>query len=144
VDGGSATCTGFDDRENTYLNVGANTDLMLMIGCRPDARAGASSSNSGRAVAHCPTFGQNGLSGVSVKNTLDGMAELVAAFADPAVFRQDAIQGADRAKIDALVEQGGIDLRGGQIDEPGCSQNIEHTAAFFRSKGTRRREFGRP
>ena len=72
------------------------------------------------------------------------MAELVAAFADLSVFGQDAIQGADRAKIDALVQQGGIDLRGGQIDEPGCSQKIKHTAAFFRSKGTRWRKPGRP
>jgi hypothetical protein len=72
------------------------------------------------------------------------MAELVAAFADLAVSGQDAIRGADRAKIDALVQQAGIDLRGGQIDEPGGSQKIEHTAAFFRSKGTRWRELGRP
>ena len=72
------------------------------------------------------------------------MAKLIAAFADLAVFDQDAIQGADRAKIDALVQQGGIDLRGGQIDEPGRSQKIKHTAAFFRSKGTRWRKLGRP
>jgi hypothetical protein len=59
------------------------------------------------------------------------MAELIAAFADLAVFGQDAIQGADRAKIDALVQQGGIDLGGRQIDEPGCSQDIKYMAAFF-------------
>ena len=74
---------------------------------------------------------------------VEGMAELVAPFTDLTVFGQDAIQGADRAKIDALVQQGGIDLRGGQIDEPGCSQKIEHTAAFFRSKRPRWREPGR-
>src|ERR1700689_3647388 len=68
---------------------------------------------------------------------VDRMTELVAAFADLAVCGQDAIQGSDRAKIDALVEQGGVDLGGGQIDEPGCSQKIEHTATFFPSKGTR-------
>ena len=65
------------------------------------------------------------------------MAELVAAFTDFAVFGQDAIQGSDRAKRDALVEQGGIDLGGGLVDEPGGSQNIAHTAAFFRAKAAR-------
>src|SRR5947209_18986674 len=35
---------------------------------------------------------------------VDGMAKLIAAFADLALFGQDAIQGADRAKIDALVQ----------------------------------------
>ena len=74
---------------------------------------------------------------------VDGMAELVAAFADLAVFRQDAIQGADRAMIDAFVQQGGIDLRGRQIDEPRGSQKIEHSSAFFRSKGAWRRAPGR-
>src|SRR5271165_2462555 len=56
---------------------------------------------------------------------VDRMAELVTAFADLAVFGQDAIHGADRAKIDALVQQGGIDLGRGQVDEPGCAQKIE-------------------
>ena len=72
------------------------------------------------------------------------MAELIAAFADLAVFGQDAIHGSDRAKIDAFVQQGGVDLGGGQIDEPGSSQKIEYMAAFFRSKGPRRRKPGRP
>src|SRR3954465_919614 len=82
--------------------------------------------------------------GQQLRLLVDGMAALVAALADLALFGQDAIQGADRAKIDALVQQGGIDLGGGQIDEPGGSQNIEHTAALFYSKGTRRREPGGP
>src|SRR3954453_23147979 len=82
--------------------------------------------------------------GQQLRLLVDGMAELVAAFADLALFGQDAIQGADRAKIDAFVQQGGIDLRGGQIDEPGGSQKIEHPSAFFRSKGAWRRAPGRP
>jgi hypothetical protein len=56
---------------------------------------------------------------------VDLMAKLVTPFADLAIFRQDAIHGSDRAKIDALVEQGGIDLGRGLVDEPGCSQEIE-------------------
>src|SRR6201994_4924819 len=74
---------------------------------------------------------------------VERMAALVAPFADLALFGQDAIQGADRAQIDAFVQQGGIALRGGQIDEAGCSQKIAHTAAFFRSKGPRWRGPGR-
>src|ERR1700712_4153672 len=81
--------------------------------------------------------------GQQLRLLVDGMAELVAAFADLTVFGQDAIQGADRAKINAFVQQGGIDLRGGQIDEPGGSQKIKHPSAFCRSKGTWRRAPGR-
>ena len=41
-----------------------------------------------------------------------GMAELVAPFTDLVVAVQDAVEGADRAKVESLVEQGGIDLCG--------------------------------
>ena len=64
------------------------------------------------------------------------MAALVAPFTDLTVFGQDAIQGADRAKIDALVQQGGIDLRGGQIDEPGVRSR---SRTRLRSSGPRAR-----
>jgi hypothetical protein len=70
------------------------------------------------------------------------MSELVAAFANFTIFREDAVHGADRAMIDALIQQGGVDLRGRLIDEPGGSQKIEHTPSFVCSKGTRRRAPG--
>jgi hypothetical protein len=73
---------------------------------------------------------------------VNGVAELIAAFSDLAVFHQDAIHRTDRAKIDALVQQGGIDLGGGLVDKPGRSQNIEDSAAFVWSKGPQLRAPG--
>jgi len=47
------------------------------------------------------------------------MTQLPAALLDHAVLVQDPIHGADRAEEDAFIEQGGVDLSRGLIDEPG-------------------------
>src|SRR4051794_41790766 len=60
---------------------------------------------------------------------------------------QDAVQGADRAEVDALVEQGGVDLRRGEIGEARLAQLVEHGLSFFGRQRTGRagtgRRFGR-
>ena len=53
------------------------------------------------------------------------MAQLAAPFADLAVLGEDAIHGPDRAQIDALVEQAGVDFGGRQIDEARPPQHLE-------------------
>jgi|SRR4051794_19210740 len=63
---------------------------------------------------------------------VDGMAALVAAFADFAVFGQDAIHGADRAMIDALVQQDGMDLRGARSTNRGVRRR---SGTWLRSSG---------
>src|SRR4051794_41917522 len=56
-------------------------------------------------------------------------------------------QGADRAEVDALVEQGGVDLRRGEIGEARLAQLVEHGLSFFGRQRTGRagtgRRFGR-
>ena len=56
---------------------------------------------------------------------IGGMAQLAAPFADLAVLGEDAIHGSDRAQIDALVEQAGVDFGGREIDEARPPQHIE-------------------
>ena len=48
---------------------------------------------------------------------IGGMGQLVTALTNLVVGGQDAIHGADRAEIDTLVEQGGVDLGGGVVHE---------------------------
>src|SRR5450755_2181562 len=43
------------------------------------------------------------------------MAQVIATFTDFLVGSQDAVHGADRAMVDALVEQDSVDLRGGLV-----------------------------
>src|ERR1700687_5024931 len=43
------------------------------------------------------------------------MAQVIAAFTDFLVCSQDAVHGADRAMVDALVEQEGVELGGGLV-----------------------------
>src|SRR3954467_3372976 len=56
---------------------------------------------------------------------------------------QDAVQGADRAEVDALVEQGGVDLRRGEIGEARLAQLVEHGLSFFGRQRTGRAGTGR-
>jgi len=56
---------------------------------------------------------------------IGGMAQLAAPFADLTVLGEDAIHGSDRAQIDALVEQAGVDFGGYEIDEARPPQHIE-------------------
>lgn len=77
------------------------------------------------------------------------MAPLLAAFANLAVLAKNAIHGADRTVIDALVEQGGIDLGRrlsaltacrcisplrGLIGETWCMQQIEPRLLLLRGQ----------
>ena len=62
------------------------------------------------------------------------MAQLIAALADFLVCDQDAVHGADRAVVDALVEQAGIDLSGRLVGEARCAQKTEHGLAFHGGK----------
>ena len=57
---------------------------------------------------------------------VDGMAQLLAAFADLAVLSEDAIHGADRAVVDAFIEQGGVDFGRRLIGEARRVQQIQH------------------
>ena len=59
------------------------------------------------------------------------MAKLIAAFPDFAVVVEDWVQGADRAVIDPLVQQGGVDLRRRQVGEARLAQPVEHRPSFF-------------
>jgi hypothetical protein len=54
------------------------------------------------------------------------MAELFAAFADFAVLSKNAIHGADRAVVDAFIEQTGVDLGRRLVCEARCMQQIQH------------------
>ena len=72
---------------------------------------------------------------------VDRMAQLIAALADLLVCAQDAVHGADRAVVDALVEQAGIDLGGRLVGEARCAQKVEHRLAFH--GGQRARGLGR-
>src|SRR5882724_2586217 len=58
------------------------------------------------------------------------MAQLIASFADFLTCGQDAVHGADRAVIGALVEQAGVDLGGGLVGEARRAQEVDHGLAF--------------
>ena len=47
---------------------------------------------------------------------------------------ENAIHGADRAQIDALVEQAGVDFGGSQINKSRLPQQVEYDLALFRDK----------
>src|SRR3954466_1048522 len=74
---------------------------------------------------------------------IDGMAQLIAAFADFVVVVQDPIQGPDRAVVDALVEQGGIDFGRSQIGKARLAQSVEHCLSFFGRQRAGRARSGR-
>src|SRR6516162_1091543 len=58
------------------------------------------------------------------------MAQLIAALTDFLVGGQDAVHGADRAMVDALVEQAGVDLGGRLVGKARRAQKVEHGLAF--------------
>ena len=57
---------------------------------------------------------------------VDRMAQLLAAFADFAMPAEDAIHGADRAVVDAFIEQSGVDLGRCLVGEARRMQQIQH------------------
>jgi hypothetical protein len=65
------------------------------------------------------------------------MAQLVTAFADLLVRRENTIHGPDRAEIDALIEQAGIDLGGGLIGKARRAQQVEYGLAFRHCQAAR-------
>src|SRR5208337_4288044 len=59
------------------------------------------------------------------KAALSASAQLLATLLHLAVLVEDAIHGPDRAMIEALVQQLGVDFRRGLVDEPRFAQQIE-------------------
>ena len=55
-----------------------------------------------------------------------GMAELLAAFADFAVLSKNAIHGADRAVVDAFIEQAGVDFGRRLVCEARRMQQLQY------------------
>lgn len=66
---------------------------------------------------------------------IDGMLELVAAFTDLTVFNEDAVHGAQGTEKGALIEQSGVNLGGGLIDEARAIEGVEHLLLFVRGEG---------
>jgi hypothetical protein len=58
------------------------------------------------------------------------MAQVIAAITDFLACGQDAVHGADRAVVDALVEQAGVDFGGCLIGKARRAQKIEHGLSF--------------
>ncbi len=70
---------------------------------------------------------------------VDRMTALAAALSDLALGGKDAIHRADRAKIDAFIEQGRVDFGRGLIGEAGRTQMGKRLIAFaFRPSRFRR------
>src|SRR6202140_169393 len=62
------------------------------------------------------------------------MAQVIAAFTDFLVGSQDAVHGADRAMVDALVELDGVDLGGCLVGKTRRAQKVEHGSTFHDSQ----------
>jgi hypothetical protein len=58
------------------------------------------------------------------------MPQLIAPLPHLLACGQDAVHGADRAVVDAFVEQAGVDLGGRLIGEARRAQQIEHGLAL--------------
>ena len=67
------------------------------------------------------------------------VTKLVALLADLAVRRENAVPGALRAEVAAVVEQRREDLGGRQVDEAWLVEHLEHLSALAGGEGTRRR-----
>ena len=65
--------------------------------------------------------------------------QLSTPFADFVMLGENAIHGTDRAQIDALVEQAGVDFGGSQINKSRLPQQVEYDLALFRDKRPHRR-----
>ena len=63
---------------------------------------------------------------------IDGALQLSMPFADFVMLGENAIHGADRAQIDALVEQAGVDFSWSQIDKPRLLNASSTTGALSR------------
>jgi hypothetical protein len=63
------------------------------------------------------------------------MNELIAALAGLSLLLEDAVHGAGRAEVLALVQQGGLHGCGGAILESLFMQDGQHTGAFGRTEG---------
>src|SRR5208283_3392823 len=59
------------------------------------------------------------------------MPQLPAALFDFVMFAKDSIHGADRAIIDALIEQAGVDFRRGLVDILRLAQYVDDTLALM-------------
>ena len=68
-----------------------------------------------------------------------GVSELIAPFACLAVGGQQAVHGAHRAQIDALVEQGGVDARRRAIGKALAAQHVAQRLPLGMAEGQRRR-----
>ena len=66
------------------------------------------------------------------------MAQLLTAGTNLAAGIEDPVHCADRAVIDALVEQGGVDFGRGQISKAGRSEEVEDDLTRFCRERPRR------
>src|SRR5665811_389327 len=64
------------------------------------------------------------------------MAQVIAAIADFLACGQDAVHGADRAVVGALVEQAGVDFGGCLIGKARRAQKVEHSLSFHDGQRT--------
>src|SRR5271165_2432291 len=77
------------------------------------------------------------------KAALSASAQLLATLLHLAVLVEDAIHGPDRAMIEALVQQLGVDFRRGLVDEPRFAQQIEDGRRSERASALAGRRRGR-
>src|SRR6202163_2879534 len=62
------------------------------------------------------------------------MEQVIAALTDLPAGSQDAVHGADRALVDALVEQDGVDLSGCLVGKTRRAQKVEYASPFHDSQ----------
>ena len=63
------------------------------------------------------------------------MAELGTAFADYAGLSEDAVPGSDRAEVEILAQQPGVDFGGRLVGEAGRLQQVEDSLLLRRGEG---------
>jgi hypothetical protein len=80
--------------------------------------------------------------GAKCRLLIDGAPQLSTPFADFVMFGENAIRGADRAQIDALVEQAGVDFGWSQIDKPRLPQQVEYAPESLAVKVSARQPKG--
>jgi hypothetical protein len=100
---------------------------------------GGPSSNQAASLESQPIHSIQLLFGRTLRLLIDGAPQLPAPFTDFVMLGENAIHGSDRAQIDALVEQAGVDFGWSQIDKPRLPQQVEDDLALVRDKRPHRR-----
>ena len=68
---------------------------------------------------------------------IDGVAPLAPTLLDLAILMQDPVHGADRAMVEALVEQGCVDFGRSLVHEPRLAQQVDDALAFVSRQSPR-------